>query len=216
MQRMVDLAGRFITIEGGEGAGKSTAQLRLKATLENRGISVVCTREPGGTPLAESIRQTLLDVEGEAPVEMAELLLIFASRAQHLAKVIEPALAAGKWVICDRFTDATFAYQGAARGLSNELISTLERLVQEGRQPDAVILMDLQPQIGMERAKSRGALDRFEQEQHHFYERVRSGYLARVHENPARYTVIDAEQELQSVYNELDKLADRWISEHDR
>jgi len=216
MQRMVDLAGRFITIEGGEGAGKSTAQLRLRATLESRGISVVCTREPGGTPLAESIRQTLLDVEGEAPVEMAELLLIFASRAQHLAKVIEPALAAGKWVICDRFTDATFAYQGAARGLSNELISTLERLVQKGRQPDAVILMDLQPHIGMERAKSRGALDRFEQEQHHFYERVRSGYLARVEENPARYTVIDAEQELQSVYNELDKLADRWISEHDR
>ena len=216
MQRRVDLAGRFITIEGGEGAGKSTAQLRLKATLENSGISVVCTREPGGTPLAESIRQTLLDVEGEAPVEMAELLLIFASRAQHLAKVIEPALAAGKWVICDRFTDATFAYQGAARGLSYELISTLERLVQEGRQPDAVILMDLQPHIGMERAKSRGALDRFEQEQHHFYERVRSGYHARVHENPARYTVIDAEQELQSVYNELDRLAERWISEHVR
>ena len=216
MQRMVDLAGRFITIEGGEGAGKSTAQLRLKATLENRGISVVCTREPGGTPLAESIRQTLLDVEGEAPVEMAELLLIFASRAQHLAKVIEPALAAGKWVICDRFTDATFAYQGAARGLPHELISTLERLVQKGRQPDAVILMDLQPHIGMERAKSRGALDRFEQEQHHFYERVRSGYLARVEENPARYTVIDAEQELQSVYNELDRLAERWISEHVR
>ena len=216
MQRMVDLAGRFITIEGGEGAGKSTAQLRLKATLESRGISVVCTREPGGTPLAESIRQTLLDVEGEAPVEMAELLLVFASRAQHLAKAIEPALAAGKWVICDRFTDATFAYQGAARGLSNELISTLERLVQEGRQPDAVILMDLQPHIGMERAKSRGALDRFEQEQHHFYERVRSGYLARVKENPARYTVIDAEQELESVYNELDKLAERWVGEHDR
>ena len=213
---MVDLAGRFITIEGGEGAGKSTAQLRLKATLESRGISVVCTREPGGTPLAESIRQTLLDVEGEAPVEMAELLLVFASRAQHLAKVIEPALAAGKWVICDRFTDATFAYQGAARGLSNELISTLERLVQGGRQPDAVILMDLQPHIGMERAKSRGALDRFEREQHHFYERVRSGYLARVNENPARYTVIDAEQELESVCNELDKLAERWVGEHDR
>ena len=216
MQRMVDLAGRFITIEGGEGAGKSTAQLRLKAILESRGISVVCTREPGGTPLAESIRLTLLDVEGEAPVEMAELLLIFASRAQHLAKVIEPALTAGKWVICDRFTDATFAYQGAARGLSNELISTLERLVQGGRQPDTVILMDLQPQIGMERAKSRGTLDRFEQEQHHFYERVRSGYLARVHENPDQYTVIDAEQELESVYNELDKLAERWTREHDR
>ena len=213
---MIDLAGRFITIEGGEGAGKSTAQVRLKATLQNKGISVVCTREPGGTPLAESIRQTLLDVEGETPVEMAELLLIFAARAQHLARVIEPALAAGKWVICDRFTDATYAYQGAARGLSSELISTLEHLVQGGRQPDAVILMDLQPHIGMERAKSRGALDRFEQEQHHFYERVRSGYLARVQENPARYAVIDAEQELESVHRELDKLVEGWIAEYDR
>ena len=212
---MIDLAGRFITIEGGEGAGKSTAQVRLKATLQSKGISVVCTREPGGTPLAESIRQTLLDVEGEAPVEMAELLLIFAARAQHLARVIEPALAAGKWVICDRFTDATYAYQGAARGLSSELISTLEHLVQGGRQPDTVILMDLQPHIGMERAKSRGALDRFEQEQHHFYERVRSGYLARVQENPARYKVIDAEQELESVHRELDKLVEGWIAEYD-
>ena len=216
MQRTIDLVARFITIEGGEGAGKSTAQVRLKATLERRGISVVCTREPGGTPLAESIRQTLLDVEGEAPVEMAELLLIFASRAQHLEKVIEPALAAGKWVICDRFTDATFAYQGSARGLSSELISTLEQLVQGGRQPDTVILMDLKPHIGMKRAKSRGALDRFEQEHNHFYERVRSGYLARVQENPARYTVIDAEQELESVYNELDRLVERWVTEHDR
>jgi dTMP kinase len=213
---MIDLAGRFITIEGGEGAGKSTAQVRLKATLRSKGISVVCTREPGGTPLAESIRQTLLDVEGEAPVEMAELLLIFAARAQHLARVIEPALAEGKWVICDRFTDATYAYQGAARGLSSELISTLEHLVQGGRQPDVVILMDLQPHIGMERAKSRGALDRFEQEQHHFYERVRSGYLARVQENPARYKVIDAEQELESVHHELDKLVEGWIAEYDR
>ena len=216
MQRVADLAGRFITIEGGEGAGKSTAQVRLRAALERGGISVVCTREPGGTPLAESIRQTLLDVESEAPVEMAELLLIFASRAQHLEKVIEPALAAGKWVICDRFTDATFAYQGAARGLSNELISTLEHLVQGGRQPDAVILMDLQPHIGMARAKSRGALDRFEQEQHQFYERVRSGYLARVQDNPDRYTVINAEQELDFVYKELEELAKRWLIEHDR
>ena len=188
----------------------------MKATLQNKGISVVCTREPGGTPLAESIRQTLLDVEGEAPVEMAELLLIFAARAQHLARVIEPALAEGNWVICDRFTDATYAYQGAARGLSSELISTLEHLVQGGRQPDAVILMDLQPHIGMERAKSRGALDRFEQEKHHFYERVRSGYLARVQENPARYAVIDAEQELESVHRELDKLVEGWIAEYDR
>ncbi|MEK9792012.1 MAG: dTMP kinase, partial [Halieaceae bacterium] len=156
------MRGRFITIEGGEGAGKSTAQSFIAETLEAKGVSVVCTREPGGTPLAEAIRHTLLSVEGEPPVELAELLLVFAARAQHLAKVIEPALAQGKWVICDRFTDATFAYQGSARGLSDETISALERLVQGDRRPDAVVLMDLSPEVGMARARARGDLDRFE------------------------------------------------------
>lgn len=209
------MAGRFITIEGGEGAGKSTALAYLKNALERRGLSVVCTREPGGTPLAESIRQMLLSVDGEAPVEMAELLLIFACRAQHLAKVIEPALAEDKWVICDRFTDATYAYQGAARGLPADLISSLEQLVQGTRQPDAVVLMDLQPQIGIERAKSRGTLDRFEREQLHFYERVRSGYLARAQVSPNRYTIIDAEQELEKVHDQLNNLAESWLNEHE-
>ena len=158
------MTGRFITIEGGEGAGKSTAQTFLAEKLAAQGISVLQTREPGGTPLAEGIRRNLLSLDEEAPVEMAELLLIFAARAQHLAKVIEPALQQGQWVLCDRFTDATYAYQGAGRGLSAELIGKLEALVQGDRRPDTVILLDMPPQVGLARAKVRGVLDRFEQE----------------------------------------------------
>ncbi len=205
------MAGRFITIEGGEGAGKSTAQAFLVDRLEQRGLSVVPTREPGGTPLAEAIRQTLLSVDGEAPVEMAELLLVFAARAQHLAKVIEPALAAGKWVVCDRFTDATYAYQGEARGLSSGLISELETLVQGARRPDTVILMDMAPKTGMARARSRGVLDRFEREDATFYERVRQGYLNRAKLAPDRYVVVNAEQDLPSVQRSLDELTERWF-----
>ena len=205
------MTGRFITIEGGEGAGKSTAQAFLAERLEQRGLSVVQTREPGGTPLAEAIRQTLLSVEGEAPVEMAELLLVFAARAQHLAKVIEPALAAGKWVVCDRFTDATYAYQGEARGLSSDLISQLEGLVQMDRRPDTIVLMDMAPEVGMARARSRGALDRFEREDAAFYERVRHGYLNRAKHAPERYAVVDADRDLPSVQRSLDELIERWF-----
>ena len=205
---------RFITIEGGEGAGKSTAQAYIAEKLEQRGHSVVCTREPGGTPLAEAIRQTLLSLEGEAPVDMAELLLVFAARAQHLAKVIEPALAKGQWVICDRFTDATFAYQGAARGLPLEAISKLESLVQGERRPHAVVLMDLSPKIGMARARARGALDRFEQEDRAFYDRVRAGYLSRAEALPAQYSIVDASQPLGAVQQDLSHLIEGWLS-HD-
>ena len=205
------MTGRFITIEGGEGAGKSTAQAYLAERLAERGISVLQTREPGGTPLAEAIRRTLLSTDGEHPVEMAELLLVFAARAQHLAKVIEPALAAGRWVICDRFTDATYAYQGAARGLSTDLIAQLERLVQGERRPDAVLLMDLSPEVGMTRARQRGELDRFERETPAFYSQVRSAYLARAQADPDRYQVIDAEQSLESVQRALSKLVEGWL-----
>ena len=208
------MSGRFITIEGGEGAGKSTAQAYIAKKLEQSGHSVVCTREPGGTPLAEAIRHALLSLEGEAPVEMAELLLVFAARAQHLAKVIEPALAAGQWVICDRFTDATFAYQGAARGLPLEVISKLESLVQGERRPNAVVLMDLSPEIGMARARARGALDRFEQEDIAFYDRVRAGYLSRAMVLPAQYSIVDASQPLEAVQHDLSHLIDGWLS-HD-
>ncbi len=204
---------RFITIEGGEGAGKSTAQRFIAERLAERGITSVQTREPGGTPLAEAIRQTLLSVDGEAPVEMAELLLVFAARAQHLAKVIEPALARGDWVLSDRFTDATYAYQGAARGLSVEVISHLEQLVQSGRQPDKVLILDLPPEIGMARARSRGELDRFERENHDFYERVRAGYLQRAVAMPERYSVIDAGQDLQAVQSAMAAEIERWFDE---
>ncbi len=202
---------RFITIEGGEGAGKSTAQRFIADRLTERGITAVQTREPGGTPLAESIRQTLLSVDGEAPVEMTELLLVFAARAQHLAKVIEPALSRGDWVLSDRFTDATYAYQGAARGLSVEAISHLEQLVQSGRQPDTVLILDLPPEMGMARARSRGELDRFEREDHDFYERVRTGYLARAKAMPERYSVINAGQDLPRVQLALAAEIERWF-----
>lgn len=207
------MRGRFITIEGGEGAGKSTAQSFIAETLEAKGVSVVCTREPGGTPLAEAIRHTLLSVEGEPPVELAELLLVFAARAQHLAKVIEPALAQGKWVICDRFTDATFAYQGSARGLSDETIYALERLVQGDRRPDAVVLMDLSPEVGMARARARGDLDRFEREDVAFYDRVRAGYLSRAQANPSHYHIVDAAQSLEAVQSDLSQLIGQWTED---
>lgn len=205
---------RFITIEGGEGAGKSTAQRFISDRLAERGIATVQTREPGGTPLAEAIRQTLLTVDGEAPVEMTELLLVFAARAQHLAKVIEPALSRGDWVLSDRFTDATYAYQGAARGLSTATILHLEQLVQSGRQPDKVLILDLPPEIGMARVRSRGELDRFEREDHDFYERVRAGYLARAKAMPERYSVIDAGQDLPRVESALRAEIAGWFDGH--
>ncbi|MDP7408552.1 MAG: dTMP kinase [Luminiphilus sp.] len=204
------MTGRFITIEGGEGAGKSTAQTFLADKLTAQGISVLQTREPGGTPLAEAIRRNLLSADEEAPVEMAELLLVFAARAQHLAKVIEPALELGQWVLCDRFTDATYAYQGAGRGLSAEFIGKLETLVQGDRHPDTVILLDMPPQIGLARARARGALDRFEQEEQAFFERVRQGYLERAAAFPNRYVVVDATQELSEVQRSLEALMAKW------
>ena len=204
------MTGRFITIEGGEGAGKSTSLTFLADKLKAQGITVLQTREPGGTPLAEAIRRNLLSVDEEAPLEMAELLLVFAARAQHLAKVIEPALAQGQWVLCDRFTDATYAYQGAGRALSTELIGKLETLVQGDRHPDTVILLDMPPQIGLARARARGALDRFEQEEQAFFERVRQGYLERAAAFPDRYVVVDATQELSEVQRSLEAVMAKW------
>ena len=204
------MTGRFITIEGGEGAGKSTAQAFLAEKLTAQGISVLQTREPGGTPLAEAIRRNLLNLGEEAPVAMAELLLVFAARAQHLSKVIEPALNQGQWVLCDRFTDATYAYQGAGRGLSPKHISNLEALVQGDRRPDTVILLDMPPQIGLVRARARGALDRFEQEERAFFDRVRQGYLRRAAELPDRYVIVDAAQELSTVQKSLEAVMARW------
>ncbi|MDG2459578.1 MAG: dTMP kinase [Luminiphilus sp.] len=207
------MTGRFITIEGGEGAGKSTAQAFLARRIEAAGHVVRQSREPGGTPLAEAIRQTLLSAEGEVPVALTELLLVFAARAQHVAKVIEPALQQHEWVICDRFTDATYAYQGAARGMSTEVIAQLERLVQGARRPDVVLLLDMPPEVGLARARARGELDRFEREEIEFYYRVRAGYLDRAMAMPDRYRVLDASQDLEGVQEQLQSVADEWLND---
>jgi len=194
--------GRFITLEGIEGVGKTTNLGFISEWLQQRGHEVVVTREPGGTALAESIRGLLLDPGQEEMASMTELLLVFAARAQHLAQVIEPALAAGKWVLCDRFTDATYAYQGGGRGMNMQHIATLEQLVQGNRRPDLSLVLDLSPELGLSRARKRAALDRFEQQTLDFFERVRATYLQRAAENP-RMMLIDASLSLDAVQSAI-------------
>lgn len=186
------MRGRFITLEGGEGVGKTTNLDYIRAALERAGKTVRVTREPGGTLLAEQIRGLLLDLLYKGMSSDCELLLVFAARAEHLAQVIRPALAAGEWVLCDRFTDATYAYQGGGRGLSQQRIAELEQMVQNGLQPDLTWLLDVPVAIGLSRAGERGTLDRFEQEEVAFFERVRQGYLARAAAEARRFRVIDA------------------------
>ena len=171
--------GRFITLEGTEGVGKSTNLRFIESVLQQHQIRYQLTREPGGTPLAEQVRELLLANRDEDVADDAELLLVFAARAQHLDQVIRPTLAEGRWVLCDRFTDATFAYQGGGRGLSKVMISQLEAMVQRGLQPDLTILLDLPVDIGLARARQRGDLDRFENERMAFFEQVRDAYLER-------------------------------------
>ena len=192
--------GFFITIEGIEGVGKSTNINAIKGYLTQKKIDFIITREPGGTLLAEKIRDLLLEANNDEKLsELSELLLIFASRAQHLEKLIKPALTKGKWVICDRFTDATYAYQGGGRGLDWGKISQLEELVQEHLRPDLTIILDLDPRLGLERAKGRGELDRFEQEKMEFFTKVRTAYLKIAAADPERCIVIDASSELAEV-----------------
>ena len=182
--------GKFITIEGGEGVGKSTQIAALRDFLTSRGRRVVMTREPGGTPRAERIRELLLETTNESMPPTCELLLVFAARASHIATVIEPALARGDWVVCDRFTDATYAYQGGGRGMSSHAIATLEQLVQGELRPDLTLLLDVTLDVSAVRAQQRnaasGGTDRFEREQRDFFERVRNAYLARAREHRAR------------------------------
>jgi dTMP kinase len=188
---------RFITFEGIEGVGKSTQVAALAAALTARGIAHVVTREPGGTPLAEKIRTLVLEAGREVLPAPAELLLMFAARAVHLANRIEPALREGSWVLCDRFTDATYAYQGAGRGVDDAVIAELENFVQRERRPDLTFVLDLSVPRALERAHLRdpGAKpDRFETERAEFFERVRKGYLARATSTPSRYVVINADQ----------------------
>jgi dTMP kinase len=216
-------AGRFLTLEGIEGVGKTTQVARLSKALSERAIAHVVTREPGGTPLAEQIRELVLTARAESLPDTAELLLMFAARSVHLHNYIEPQLAAGRWVICDRFTDATYAYQGAGRGLGADSIARLESLVQGKRRPDLTLLLDLPVTVGLARAQVRNmgadrglragqgargaagaaqgapATDRFETQRVEFFERVRAAYLARAAAEPDRLAVIDASPDADHV-----------------
>ncbi len=195
--------GKFITIEGGEGVGKSTQIGALRDWLSELGLEVILTREPGGTPRAEKIRTLLLETSEETMPPSCELLLMFAARSTHIANVIEPALARGVWVVCDRFTDATYAYQGGGRGFDRELIKILEQAVLGPLRPDLTILLDAPVEVGTARARSRnetrGATDRFELEQQAFFQRVRAAYLERANAEPERIAIIDAAGSLESV-----------------
>jgi len=213
--------GRFVTFEGIEGVGKTTQVAALGRSLAARSIEHVLTREPGGTPLAERIRELVLQAGGESLPAAAELLLMFAARSVHFENSIKPHLAAGRWVICDRFTDATYAYQGAGRGLPGESIAQLETLVQGTSRPDLTLLLDGPVSVGLQRARKRNAAapsapstDRFERERAQFFERVRAAYLERAAAEPARIVVIDASIGADEVAARiLDVLRSRsWIS----
>ena len=204
--------GLFITLEVGEGVGKSTNLAFIKQLLENAGKTVVVTREPGGTDFAEKIRQLLLENRDESVAESAELLLMFAARAQHIHHVIQPALSQGHWVLCDRFTDATYAYQGGGRGMDQSMIEWLEDKVQGDLRPDLTLLLDAPIAVGMERANKRGALDRFESEKQVFFEKVRATYLQRAQKSPQRIKLINAEQALLKVQAEINSEIEQLMS----
>lgn len=201
------MRGRFITLEGIDGAGKSTHMTWLVERLRARGHDVLATREPGGTPLGEALRVLLLN----EPMHLeTETLLMFAARREHLAQVIEPALAGGRWVVSDRYTDATFAYQGGGRGLANERIEVLERWVQGGLQPDLTLLFDVPPELAAGRLARTGvAPDRFEREQVEFFARVRAAYQQRAQASAGRMRVLDARQSLVNIQKELEQILAR-------
>ena len=196
------MRGRFVTFEGGEGAGKSTQIARAAGWLRARGVEVVLTREPGGTPRAERLRTILLERDAEPMPQSCELLLMFAARATHLENLVRPATARGAWVLCDRFTDATYAYQGGGRGLPREQIDALAAIVHPDLWPDLTLLIDLPVETGMARAASRNGADgpdRFESEQRAFFERVRATYLERARAEPVRFRVIDGSRSIDVV-----------------
>lgn len=205
--------GLFITVEGGEGVGKSTNMAYIETCLQAASINFVLTREPGGTAVAEKVRSILLEKTGENINSVSELLLIFAARSQHLSEFISPALEKGQWVLCDRFTDATYAYQGGGREMDETLIGQLENIVQAGTQPDYTILLDAPVEIGMERAQNRGELDRFEQEELAFFSRVRNKYLEMAEGFPQRYRVINASRPLKEVQAQLGAVIKTIIDE---
>ena len=203
--------GLLITVEGVEGAGKTTALNALAEHLTACGRAPLVTREPGGTSLGEAVRGVLLDHSGDAMCGEAEALLIFAARAEHLDKVVRPALARGEWVLCDRFTDATYAYQGAGRRLGNDRIAVLEDWVQGSLRPDLTLVLDLPVTQGRARAGARSDPDRFEREQDTFFERVRQNYLERAAADPERMRVIDASADAATVCQALRAVLDDWV-----
>jgi dTMP kinase len=201
------MRGKFITLEGIDGAGKSTHLAWLADFFQQRGVTVRVTREPGGTELGEKLRALLLDKNQAMHLE-TEALLMFAARREHIDKVIAPALAGGEWIICDRFTDATFAYQGSGRGADWARLRILEQWVQGALQPDLTLLFDVAPEIGRQRASGIKAPDRFEQEQNDFFQRVRDGYLRRARENASRVRVVDAGTDVDQIRRELQKIVE--------
>ncbi|AKH19628.1 dTMP kinase [Sedimenticola thiotaurini] len=203
--------GKFITVEGGEGAGKSSNLAFIRDLLEQAGHEVVFTREPGGTALGEDIRDLLLGHKHTGMGRDTELLLMFAARAEHLTRIILPALNAGKWVLCDRFTDASYAYQGGGRGIDMDRINVLEEWVQQGLKPDLTLLLDLPVKTGLDRAGQRSEPDRFEAEQHAFFERVRETYLAIAEQDRARVQVVDAAVPLGQVQEQIRLVMQRFV-----
>lgn len=204
-------SGCFITVEGGEGAGKTTQLMFMREYLEQAGYRVTLTREPGGTPLGEEIRALLLDHRHDGMALTTETLLMFAARTEHLERVIRPALAAGQWVLCDRFTDATYAYQGGGRSLPLERIAILENWAQGELRPNLTLVLDLPVEIGLKRAGQRSAADRFEREEMAFFERVRAVYLDRARRNPDRYRIVNANQPVEAVRAEVEATLAEWL-----
>lgn len=208
---MSDHPGKFIVLEGTEGAGKSSCLAPLRARIEAAGHAVQTTREPGGTAFGEAIRAVLMADHGEPIPPLSELLLMFAARAAHLRQVIEPALARGEWVLCDRFVDASYAYQGGGRELGLAVVTSLEALVLEGRQPDRVLWFDLPVAQGLERVRRRGTSNRFDAEELAFHQRVREVYAARAGSAPERYRRIDAAADAASVRAQVASALEDWL-----
>jgi len=205
--------GIFLTVEGVEGVGKSTAMKYIQECLTKANCDFVMTREPGGTPIAEEIRHVLLKPQANEVMQpVTELLLMFASRAQHIATVILPALQAGKWVVSDRFVDASYAYQGGGRKVNDDHIKMLDDWIVHGLHPQVTILLDASPEIGLARAKHRGPQDRIEQEKIDFFERVRAGYLERARKDPQRFRILDATQPLEKIQVAIKDILDGLIT----
>ena len=209
------MRGKFITIEGTEGVGKTTNIEFIKQWLTQQSIAFVSTREPGGTPLAEEIRQLLLANRDEAVCSTSELLMMFAGRAQHIEQLIEPQLASGNWVLCDRFTDATYAYQGAGREMGTELISSLETMVQGDMRPDLTLILDIPVEQGLERASKRSEPDRFELEKTDFFNRVRHAYLGMATTHAERYKIIDASLPLPDVQLQISNVLEQFLQQQE-